>query len=229
MTGYIRLDLPNRSHAEYERLGGRLLSAADAPVVMFTNCDRVKYRRHVSLSTVVLGASVEDCWHYHLSAGAELPLGNPAKDSREFLAVQHQKTAWVAEAAKHTDAEILVWMDYGLLHVPGITADMVPRFLERAARDAPRDRVGMASIWGAPRSVPGWQTPEWWCAGGVFTVPRSMAFAWHDAVVDRAVAMRAAGHVTWEVNAWASAWARWNNVVQPWLCDHNETILENGP
>jgi hypothetical protein len=106
---------------------------------------------------------------------------------------------------------------------------MVPAFLERAAASAPRDRVGMASIWGPPRRIPDWRSVEWWCAGGVFTVPRSMAFAWHDAVVDRAVAMRAAGHVTWEVNTWATAWGRCSNVVRPWLCDHNETILEAGP
>ena len=30
MTGYIRLDLPNRQHAEYERLGGQLVAAAEA-------------------------------------------------------------------------------------------------------------------------------------------------------------------------------------------------------
>ena len=213
VTGYIRLDLPNRQHAEYERLGSQLVAAA----------------RKGGHQVMLGGGAVEDCWHWSLSEGAELPIGNPGKDTRAFHAVQHQKTSWVVDAAEQTDADILVWMDSGLLHVPGITADMVPRFLERAARDAPRDRVGMASIWGAPSRLPDWQTPEWWCAGGVFTVPRSFAFAWHDAVVDQAIALRAAGAVTWEVNTWASAWARWNNVVQPWLCDHNETILENGP
>jgi hypothetical protein len=28
---------------------------------------------------------------------------------------------------------------------------------------------------------------------------------------------------------WATTWARCSNVVKPWLCDHNETILEAGP
>ena len=213
MTGYIRLDLPNRQHAEYDRLGSQLVAAAEAG----------------GHEVQTFGGWVNDCWHWNLSEGAELPIGNPSKDTREFHAVQHEKTSWVVDAAEQTDADVLVWMDYGLLHVPGITADMVPRFLERAARDAPRDRVGMASIWGAPFRQPDWQSVEWWCAGGVFTVPRSFAFPWHDAVVDRAMALRAAGAITWEVNTWASAWARWNNVVRPWLCDHNETILENGP
>jgi hypothetical protein len=31
------------------------------------------------------------------------------------------------------------------------------------------------------------------------------------------------------VNTWATAWARWNHVVRPWMCDHNETIVEAGP
>ena len=213
VTGYIRLDLPNRSHDEYDRLGRQLVDAA----------------REGGHEVQTFGGRVDDCWHWSLSEGATLPLGNPDKDTREFHAVQHEKTSWVVDASEKTDANILVWMDYGLLHVPGITADMVSQFLERAAAYAPRDRLGMASIWGAPFRQPDWRSVEWWCAGGVFTVPRSLAFAWHDAVVDRAIAMRSDGHVTWEVNTWATAWARWSNVARPWLCDHNETILEAGP
>ena len=213
VTGYVRLELPNRSHHEYDRLGQGLVGAAVAG----------------GHDVKLFGGTVEDCWHWHLSAGAELPVGNPDKDTREFHAVQHQKTAWVVEAAKHTDADILVWMDYGLLHVQGVTADMVPAFLERAAASASRDRIGMASIWGPPRHIPDWRNVGWWCAGGVFTVPRSMAFAWHDAIVDRATALRAEGVVTWEVNTWATAWARRNSVDRPRLGDHNETILEAGP
>jgi hypothetical protein len=213
VTGYIRLDLPNRSHDEYERLGRQLVGAAEAG----------------GHEVQTFGGCVDDCWHWSLSEGATLPLGNPDKDTREFHAVQHEKTSWVVDASEKTDADILVWMDYGLLHVPGITADMVPQFLERAAAFAPRDRLGMASIWGVPFRQPDWRSVEWWCAGGVFTVPRSLAFAWHDAVVDRAIAMRSNGYVTWEVNTWATAWARWSNVARPWLSDHNETILEAGP
>ena len=229
VTGYIRLDLPNRSHEEYERLGGRLLSAANAPAFVFTNCDRVKYRRNVSLSTVVRDASVDGCWHWQLSDGATLPCGNPAKDTRAFHAVQHEKTAWVADAAERTDADILVWLDYGLLHVPGITEAHVAAFLARAATDAPRDRVGMASIWGPPAGAPGWSSVGWWCAGGVFTCPRHLARPWHEAVVERAVGLRSRGFVTWEVNDWAAAWLLNPGMVRAWRCDHDASLLEAGP
>lgn len=213
VTGYIDLGLEYRTHGEYVRLGEQLVAAATAG----------------GHEVQTFGGCVEDCWHWSLSEGAEMPIGNPLKDTRAFHAVQHQKTSWVAKAALTTDAETLCWIDFGLLHVAGITADMISPFLDRVACQAPRDKVGMASIWGEPQSIPGWQTPEWWCAGGVFTVPRSLAFSWHDAVVDRAVAARADGHITWEVNTWAAAWSRWSRVVQPWLCDHDKTLLDNGP
>ena len=82
MTGYVRLDLPNRSHAEYERLGGRLVEVAE----------------RAGFPVVVAGGAVDDCWHWPVSDGARLPEGNPDKDTRAFHAVQHQKTAWVADA-----------------------------------------------------------------------------------------------------------------------------------
>lgn len=212
VTGYVRLDLPNRSHAEYERLGDRLLEAADA------------------VDHHVYGGTVDGCWHWRLSEGAILPRGNPAKDTRAFHAVQHQKTAWVAAAADRTDAEILVWLDYGLLHVPGVTEAAVAAFLDRAATDAPRDRVGMASIWGAPAG-PVWPVPSpaWFCAGGVFTVPRPLAREWHEKVVAAAVALRERGWATWEVNDWAAAWLANPHLVRPWFCDHDATLLEAGP
>ena len=122
VTGYVRLDLPNRSHADYGRLGAELLMAP-------ADVDRQ-----------VFAGTPESCWHWRLSDGATLPAGNPEKDTRAFHAVQHEKTAWVAAAAERTEADILVWMDYGILHVPGITPALVTAFLERAARQAPRDR-----------------------------------------------------------------------------------------
>lgn len=228
VTGYLRLDLPNRSHGDYVALGESLLAAAGSPAVVFTDAAVTVYRRP-STGPTLLPTRLEDCWHWQLSAGADFPAGNPQKDTRAFHAAQHEKTAWVATAAEHTDAEILVWMDYGLIHVPGVTVDAVRAFLARAATQAPRDRVGMASIWGPPAAVPSWATVGWWCAGGVFTVPRHLARQWHEAVVERAVGLRSRGFCTWEVNDWAAAWLLHPYLVRSWACDHDASILENGP
>lgn len=228
VTGYVRLDLPNRSHEEYERLGGRMLSAVDAPVVMFTNCDRVRYRRHVSLPTVVLNASLDSCWYWQASDGTVLPGGNPNKDTRSFLSVQHQKSAWVADAARWTDAEMLVWIDFGVLHVPGITEDAIRQFVARSA-NAPRDRISMASIWGPPGHRVAPFKVAWHCAGGVVAVPRRMAEWFHEAVKAEAASVIASGFSTWEVNTWANVWQKNPDRFRHWQCDHNATLLGAGP
>ena len=227
VTGYLRLDLPNRSHGDYEVLGARMLAAANGVEARVYGSTAWVPLTHPQ--TTLVPQFLEDCWHWQLSDGATLPAGNPGKDTRAFFAVQHEKTAWVADAAERTDAEILVWLDYGLLHVPGITEAHVASFLARAATDAPRDRVGMASIWGFPGGVPGWSSVGWWCAGGAFTCPRYLARPWHEAVVERAVGLRSRGFVTWEVNDWAAAWLLNPGMVRAWRCDHDATLLEAGP
>jgi hypothetical protein len=209
VTGYVRLDLPNRPHDEYAGLGARLIDAADM------------------VDQITFGGTVDACWHWALSEGALLPVGNPEKDTRAFHAVQHEKTAWTAAAAERTDAEILVWLDYGIFHVPGVTEDLVAAFLARAAERGPRDRVGMASIWeGPPEITPVPHRVAWHCAGGAFTVPRHLALPWHQAVVDAAVRMRRRGWATWEVNDWADAWRENPGLVRAWRCDHDATLLE---
>lgn len=213
MTGYVRLDLPNRSHAEYERLGERLVRAVES----------AGFRVYVGSGTP------EDCWHWRLSEGALLPDGNSEKDTRSYHAVQHEKTAWVAEAAEHMDAEILVWMDFGILHVPGITTHNVVDFLFRCERKASRKRIGMASIWGPPRFPVDISRIQWFCAGGVFTAPRHRAREWHELVVDEAVSLRLNGRVGFEVATWALAWAKRPDIVRAWLGNHDATLLEAGP
>lgn len=212
VTGYIRLDLPNRSHDEYQRLGADLLTTP------------------ADVHRCVYGGVASACWHWRLSEGATLPLGNAEKDTRAFHAVMHEKTAWVADAAERIAAEVFVWMDYGILHVPGITPALVTAFLERAAWKAPRDRVGMASIWGGPPLItPVPHQVAWYCAGGVFTVPRHLALPWHQEVAAAAVRMRNRGWATWEVNDWSDAWRQRPDLVKAWRCDHDAALLENGP
>ena len=224
VTGYVRLDNENRNHERYTELGQRLLGTG-VPTVAFLDPDVIVRARPEFLR---LHASLESCWYWQASDGAALPGGNPKKDTRSFLSVQHQKTAWVAEARKWTDAEMLVWMDFGLLHVDGITPDLIRAFMERAA-NAPRDRISMASIWGPPAHRVAPFKVAWHCAGGVFAVPRRMAWWFHDAVKAEAAGVLAAGFATWEVNTWSNVWRKHPERFRHWTCDHNATLLEAGP
>lgn len=225
VTGYVRLNLGNRRHDEYTALGSRLLGIGHRTVAFLDpDC-----RAATGPRTGVLHASLPRCWLWPLSAEAATPAGNPEKDTRAYHAVQHQKTAWLAEASQWTDAEILVWLDFGILHVPGITEEIVAAFLERAG-DAPTDRIGMASIWGPPAGPVDPSRVAWHCAGGVLVVPRDLVHSWHIRCQKQAASLlMRRGMVTWEVNTWAEAWRESPDMVRAWACDHDASLLEAGP
>jgi hypothetical protein len=224
VTGYVRLDSGHRNHERYVALGQQLVDVG-VPTIAAVDPSVVLRSRG---GLLWLHASLERCWYWRQSDGAALPDGTAGKDTRSFLSVQHQKTGWLAEAARYSDADMLVWVDFGIFHVPGITADGV-RLLVKRAETMSRDRIGMASIWGPPTAEVPPQRVAWNCAGGVLVVPRHMA-AW----LDMAVRMEAkrqlnAGHTTWEVNTWANVWRLYPEWFDHWRCDHNGTILAGIP
>lgn len=220
VTGYVRLDSEHRGHERYTALGQQLVDVG-LPTVAYLDPAAVMRSRPGLLR---LHAALDRCWYWQASDGAWLPDGTAGKDTRAFLSVQHQKTAWLADAVDYSDAEVLLWIDFGIFHVPGITADGIRRLAERAGERC-RDRVGMASIWGPPFAPVPPERVAWHCAGGVLAVPRNMA-SWLDMAV-RIEAQRQieAGQATWEVNTWANVWRLHPDWFDHWHCDHNGTLL----
>jgi hypothetical protein len=229
VTGYVRLDNGNRPHATYRDLGSRLLSLG-VPMTAFVDplgAAGIDVGRGVD----VRSAGLDECWLWQQGRQARLPPGNPVKDTVAYHAVQHEKTAWLAAVAADCPENMLAWVDFGILHVPGATEAGVRGLVERVSARAPRDRVTVASIWGPPQPEQiETQSVQWWCAGGVLIVPRTMA-GWLDRRVRESAAglLAATGSVTWEVNVWAEVWSRHPDRFCSYRCDHNASIVENGP
>src|SRR5271156_2464654 len=61
---------------------------------------------------------------------------NPKKNSLEYHCVQHQKFAWLARAANNDqEADTFIWMDYGMMRLPGMNADDLQEFLKRVKKN----------------------------------------------------------------------------------------------
>jgi hypothetical protein len=229
VTGYVRLDNGNRSHDSYAALGNRLLSLP-VPITAFVDpLGTTAIRPGASVD--VRGASLDDCWLWKIGRHAAVPPGNPVKDTLSYHAVQHEKTAWLAAVAADCPENMLAWVDFGILHVPGVTEGGIVGLVERVSARAPRDRVTVASIWGPPQPEQiETQSVQWWCAGGVLIVPRTMAGWLHRRVQQSAASLLASnGRLTWEVNVWAEVWSRHPERFRHYRCDHNASIVENGP
>ncbi len=225
VTGYVRLDAAHRGNDRYSDLGGRLLGTGLPMVACLDPAAGVE----APATTTVLPATLEDCWYRRVVGGLPLPAAaNPAKDTLDFLAVTHQKARWMADAAAHTDAEVLAWVDFGIVHVPGVTPDVIRLFFDRLSR-ARLDVVTAPSIWGLPR--PGqvdFDRPAWFFAGGVLIVPRGLAHRFATSVEETAMAIAGRTRTaTWEVNTWSALAATAPELFTSYRCDHDVSLFEH--
>jgi hypothetical protein len=92
---------------------------------------------------------------------------NPIKNSLEYHCVQHQKVEWLAQAANmDQDADTFVWVDYGIMHLPGMNGDYLTSFLDRIVKQD----FAIPGCW--PRGEVDAENPCWRFCGGLMIVPR---------------------------------------------------------
>jgi hypothetical protein len=193
VTGYVPLPCTHRSPEVYAALGGRLLDV----------CPRsVFFRRPLA-----------DTWMAKRLGGVE-PGG---KDTTAYHCVQHEKFQWLEDAAAAVDATTLVWVDYGILHMPGMDESVVSRFLERV-ESSPPDRIVSPS---AGHGFRGHPTPDWMFLGAVLIVPRKYA-SW---LLQRC--KERASHESWEVNTLSAVESENPEMFGFYGADHNSSIMAN--
>ena len=216
VTGYVEIPAHPRGREEYERLGARLADLRAAPV---------------SLARCAL----DECWLDVHARGVGVRAadgGDPAKNSLAYHSVQHQKTAWLAEAAEaYPWAEVVVWVDYGIFHQPGVTAEVLDAFLRRVRPD---EEVAIPGAWEradvAASVSASAEYPDWRFLGSSLVVARQLAEPFHDAV--RAVTLERLSRdrlVTWEVNDWAEVERRGTVPIRWYQADHDHTQFTSYP
>lgn len=211
VTGYVKIPNHPRSDGEYQRLGARLLEISTPPVVFLDG--------------------LSDCWLTplvrNIGVGVDHSVGdNRRKNSLDYHIVQHQKTAWLVDAAKMIPAaDILVWIDYGIFSQPGITVGVIDDFLRRL-EDADERQICIPGAW--RRSNLSDRTPDWHFCGSSMIVPRAHALAFHDAVMNATInRIASTNRVTWEINDWTVVEAAGVLPIRWYQGDHNETQFTN--
>lgn len=202
VTGYVRLPSTHRTPDTYYELGQRLIQ--------------------IGLPTVAYYQPLEECWlaRHHMARGVDvLPNHAPhhGKDTLAYHCVQHEKSAWLARSARHRQPGTLIWIDYGILHVPGVTPELIQKFYERIDKMAP-SQITMPGIWPITTPVVDDQV-SWIVAGGVVVMPTWAAEWFHRECV------AAVDEPTWEVNTWARVCQRWPEHIRRYPADHNELLF----
>ena len=223
VTGYVRLSSHPRGHDRYVQLGRRLLGLG-LPTVCFY--DGAASDLEPPPSATVYPARLDRCWLYDATRAAQSPTPDHPKDGVDYMVVQHQKTAWLKAAAEATGAAVVVWVDFGILHLPAFVDHEIVPFFDRVARAAP-DRITMPSIW--PLSA-GTEIDNarvaWHVAGGVVVCPADLA-GWFHAATEREARRHidATGRTTWEVNTWATLARDFPERFRLYPADHDATLF----
>ena len=222
VTGYVRLNSANRSHARYLELGRRLIGVG-LPTVCYY--DGQPDDLAPTPKSRIRRTSLADCWMAPAAAHCQPPPGTPLKDTTAYCAVQHQKSEWLAEVAAGGD--VSVWVDFGIFHLPCRLTDGQVRGLFAAVAAAPPDRITLPGIWPIRgRPMINWRQPAWYVAGGVVVMPPHLATWFHETAVTYAtLQMEATGQTTWEVNTWSAMLRDHPDKFAVYAADHNETLF----
>lgn len=214
VTGYCPILGHPRSAEEYGKLGEKIF----IPLVQAG----VNVKKYME--------PIEACWlHKYVSRFRQPPQpsvgDNPAKNTLAYHIVQHQKFAWLLKAAiEDPRPDVYVWIDYGIGHLPGVTADVVWDFLERVKDHD--DTVAIPGCWPKDPDRIDFRFPCWRFCGGVLVVPRQRVHKLLKTIKTAALKhINLIKNVEWEVNTLARA-ELLNQLSLRWYqADHNQTMF----
>lgn len=186
VTAYVPIPGHPRSEDEY-RAFGRQLFSLDIPLMS-------------------VEAKIEECWlHEYLMQRQKRfthsTADNPRKNSIAYHIVQAQKSEWLVEAAfVNPQADVLVWIDYGIFHVPGVTGKVIREFLERAQDER---AIAIPGCWDRDYTYDD-EWPCWRFCGGVLVVPREQVIDFDTAMKREYVSwLDRTNNLSWEINTLA--------------------------
>lgn len=214
VTGYVPIQGHPRSAAEYGELGE-----------LFTKLDYDK----AGCLPMPFYETVQETWLWKeikkIPAAVTHSEGDyPQKNTLAYHCVQHQKFAWLLKAALLMPrAKTVVWVDYGIGHVPGVTADVIQQFMESIKPDdlaipgcVEREGLLVSDLF-----------PCWRFCGGAIVMPVDRVYKFYKGIKETARRhIRRTHNVTWEVNTLAEAEPRLPP-IRWYKADHNETMFTN--
>lgn len=208
VTGYVPIPGHPRTAEEYGALGEKL---SGVPVRK-----KAFYMR------------VEDTWLHKFVrklkwTPAHAVADNPEKNSIAYHCVNHQKTSWLVQAAdEDPEADILVWVDYGIFRLPGVTNQAIYEFMEKVDDRA----IYAPGCWDkAPIESAG---PCWRFCGSMLAVPTKYVDQ-----LDYLCRVEARQHiqkthlVEWEVNTWSRVEAKSKLPFHWYKADHDVSMFNN--
>lgn len=207
VTAYVPIPGHPRSEETYRELGDKLLEL-DIPMI-------------------VLSGSIELCWmHQYLQARQKRfthsIADNPKKNSIAYHIVQAQKSEWLTVAADCSQADVFVWIDYGIFSVPGVNGKDICDFMLRARNEK---AIAIPGCWDSDYTYDD-RWPCWRFCGGVIVVPRSQVIKFDTAMKSEYMDwLDRTNNLSWEVNTLARVEKNFRLPIWHYKADHNASLF----
>jgi hypothetical protein len=225
VTTYVPIPGHPRPAQQYKELGDRLEARLEAGGLPLWRLD----------------CELEQCWLWqylqkHPGNYTHSVADNPQKNSLAYHCVQAQKSEWIATAADRLAAqdwqpkegmlpEVIVWLDSGILGVPGVSGKAIGKFLERAQYE---QAVALPGCWNADYEYDD-RYPMWrWC-GGVWVVPGKYAHQLDaEMKTEYKRHLRETNNLSWEVNTLSRLERRGTSLpLQHYRANHDSSMFSN--
>ena len=214
VTAFVPIPDHPRSEAEYRELAAPLLAQTD------------------KIPLLCAEGELEGCWLYrYLTEDYDGKLthsvsDNPRKNSLAYHCVQAQKFDFLLAAAEIDYlADVFVWLDYGILHVPGVTMDVINKFLKRVDNER---AIAIPGCWDKGLVAFDDEHPCWRFCGGLMVVPRKYLHPLSVAMKrEYLTGLEQTGNISWEVNVLARVELTTNLPIWWYQADHDQTMFTN--
>jgi len=210
VTGYVPIPGHPRSAVEYGELGEKLSGVPVQKKAFYMHPKDLWLTKYINTLPFTPKSSEHD---------------NPSKNSLMYHCVNHQKTSWLVQAAdEDPDADVLVWVDYGIFRLPGVNNQAIYEFMEKLNDKA----IYAPGCWQERPVAVESAYPCWRFCGSVLAVPRKLVDQ-----LDFECRVAARKHISstknveWEVNTWARVEAQHKLPFHWYKADHNVSMFDN--
>ena len=155
---------------------------------------------------------------------------NHEKDTLDYMLTMCNKTEFIRQAIKINpfQTDNFVWLDFGINHVFNCSDDMFNNYLNQLEKKYDKIRIGHIWNLSSDYNVDIHKNICWYFAGGIFGGKKDYLLYFADEVklkckhiIDK--------HRTimWEVNIWYKVYLENQDLFEPYLCNHDYTIINN--
>jgi len=224
----------DRKSDKYIELGKKLLNI-NTPKIIFIDDTIIESIEYNKQNTVLIPFNRDDIYLYdHKNNITNFAVNTdfPEKDTLDYMLLICNKTEIMKKAVELNpfQTEQFVWIDFGINHI--FRCDDIE--FERKIMDLTKkkyENVRIGSIIDPQTTIfqgDIYSQVAWYFAGGVFGGNGNALKEFADMVKEECYeTIFEKGTLMWEVNIWYIVYLKFPSFFDPYLCNHNESLITN--